>query len=43
MFGPIRSEFQCLDRSGQNSIVSTDKARIPMLGQIRPELQRLDR
>ena len=38
MFGRIRSEFECLERQGQNSNVWKDRARIPMSGKIGQEL-----
>ena len=37
MFGKVRSEYQCLERQGQNSNVWIDKARVPVFGLIRPE------
>ena len=37
MFRKVRSEYQCLERSGQNSSVPKDKPTILMFGKIRPE------
>ena len=39
MFGTIRSEFQSLERLGQNSNVWKGKVRIPMFGRVGPEIQ----
>ena len=41
MFGRIRSEFQCLERQGENSNVWKHKARIPMFGKIKSEISML--
>ena len=43
MFGQRRYDFQCLEGKGQNSNVWKDKARIPVSGKIKPELQCLER
>ena len=43
VFGRISSEFQCLDRKGQNSNDWKDDITILMLGEIRPEFQCLER
>ena len=39
MLGKIGSEFQCLERSGQNSNVWKDMVIIPKFGRIGKELQ----
>ena len=41
MFGSIRSEFQCLERLGQNSTIWKEKVRIGKFATIRPEFQYL--
>ena len=43
MFGSIRSELQCLEGYGQNSNVWKNRAKIPMFGRPRPEIQCLKR
>ena len=39
MLGRIRSEFQYLQKLGQNASVRKDKIRIPMFKKIGPEFQ----
>ena len=39
MFGKISPAFQCLETYDENSNVSKDKAKIPMIGRIRSEVQ----